>query len=126
MGLISVITGNASEVTPESVSKKLSPILVNGEPIHKCFKLVRDLFVFTDRRLILIDKQGMTGKKVEYHTIPYKSITHFAVETAGRFDLDAELRIWVSGSSDPIQKTLNKGVNIADFQKTLASVVAKG
>jgi hypothetical protein len=63
--------------------------------VHTAYLLIRDTILFTDRRLILIDKQGITGKKTEYHSIPYRSITHFAVETAGTFDLDAELKIWV-------------------------------
>jgi len=55
--------------------------------------LIRALFVFTNKRLILVDKQGLTGNKVEYHSLPYRIITHFSVETAGHFDLDAELKV---------------------------------
>ncbi len=50
----------------------------------------------------------MTAKKIEYHSIPYKSITHFSIETAGNFDLDAELKIWISGTQLPIEKQFNK------------------
>ena len=53
----------------------------------------------------------MTGKKVEYHSIPYKNITHFSIETAGHFDLDAELKIWISGNALPLQKQFNKSLN---------------
>ena len=55
--------------------------------------MIRDLFVFTNKRLILVDKQGLTGNKVEYHSLPYRTITHSRVETAGHFDLDAELKV---------------------------------
>jgi hypothetical protein len=55
------------------------------------------MYVFTNKRLILIDKQGITGRKVDYHSIPYRAITQFKIETAGHFDLDAELKIWISG-----------------------------
>ena len=125
MSLLTVITGSAREVSAEAVAEQLQPVLMTGEPVQRCFKLVRDLIVFTDRRLLLVDKQGVTGKKIEYHTIPYKSITHFSVETAGRFDLDAELRIWVSGSGQPVQKTLSKGVDVVQIQRTLAEVVTE-
>lgn len=81
--------------------------------------------VFTDKRLILVDKQGVTGKKVEYHSIPYKSITHFSVESAGHFDLDAELKIWISGTNEPISKEFKKDKNIYDVQRTLAKYVNK-
>ncbi|MFJ4819860.1 PH domain-containing protein [Streptomyces sp. NPDC088801] len=100
-------------------------LLGHGEQVHAAFLLIRDTILFTDRRLILIDKQGITGKKVEYHSVPYRSITHFAVETAGTFDLDAELKIWLSGSQLPIQKTFTKGVDIYEVQAILTQFVAR-
>jgi hypothetical protein len=74
---------------------------------------------------VIVDKQGMTGKKVEYHSIPYRSITHFSIETAGSFDLDAELKIWVSGASTPFQRQFNKKLSIYEVQSVLASYVLK-
>ena len=65
------------------------------------------------------------GSKVEYHSIPYKSITHFSVETAGTFDLDAELKIWISSTTTPIQKQFNKKLSIYEVQSVLASYVLK-
>ena len=62
----------------------------------------------------------MTGRKIEYLSIPYNKITKFSIETAGRFDLDAELKIWVGSDTIPIQKKFNKKVNIYDLQKVLA------
>ncbi|HRZ33033.1 MAG TPA: PH domain-containing protein, partial [Flavobacterium sp.] len=85
------------------------------------FKLIRDTFIFTNKRLILIEKQGITGSKVEYKSILYKSISRFSVETAGTFDLEAELKIWVSSETHPsIVKQFNKGVDVYDVQKVLA------
>lgn len=75
--------------------------------------------------MVLVDKQGVTGKKIEYHSIPYRSITHFSIETAGNFDLDAELKIWISGTQIPIEKQFNKSVNIYELQRALASYVLK-
>lgn len=91
--------------------------------MRRAYKLIRDLFLFTNKRLILIDVQGVTGSKVEYHSIPYKSITHFSVESAGTFDLDAELKIWIAGTQLPIQKKFNKSLNIYDVQSILATYV---
>jgi len=70
--------------------------------------------------LIIVDVQGMTGKKIEYLSIPYSKITKFSIETSGRFDLDAELKIWIGSDPSPIQKKFNKKVNIYDLQKVLA------
>ncbi|MBE7118121.1 PH domain-containing protein, partial [Bacillus paranthracis] len=104
MGLFSGILGNASNTSTESVERDLEKIMLDDEKVEHAYKLIRDLIVFTNRRLILVDKQGISGKKTEYHSIPYKSITQFSIETAGHFDLDAELKIWVSSLSTPITK----------------------
>ncbi|MFC0562390.1 PH domain-containing protein [Halalkalibacter alkalisediminis] len=125
MGFFDGLMGNASEVSISEVEKEFSRVLTNSERIEKAYKLIRDLFIFTDQRLILVDKQGVTGKKVEIHSIPYKNITHFSIETAGNFDLDAELKIWVSGSSTAIQKQFNKSLNIYEVQSVLAEYVLK-
>ena len=124
MGLLSGIIGNASEVKDlDAVEQNLEYMLVDGEHIQNAFKLVRDMYIFTNYRLILIDKQGITGKKTDYHSIPYRSITHFAVETAGHFDLDSEMKIWISSTSDPIIKELKRGSDISGIQKALAAGV---
>lgn len=125
MGLLNGLMGNASEVNIQEVQNEYANILASNENIEKAYKLIRDMFIFTDKRLILIDKQGVTGKKVEYHSIPYKSITHFSIETAGHFDLDAELNIWISGAALPIHKQFNKSLNIYELQSVLAAYVLK-
>lgn len=117
--------GNASEVNVNDIQNEFARILAPHEQIEKAYKLIRDLFLFTDKRLILVDKQGLTGKKVEFHSIPYKNITHFSIETAGNFDLDAELKIWLSGNSTPIQKQFNKSLNIYELQSVLATYVLR-
>lgn len=123
MGLFDGLMGNASEVNLDKLQEEMQEILIPHETIQNAYKIIRDTFIFTNKRLILIDKQGVTGKKTEYHSIPYKNILHFAVETAGTFDLDAELKIWVSGSQLPIQKNFNKSTNIYKVQSVLAEYV---
>jgi len=115
--------GNASEVNIAEIQNEYAKILAKNEQIEKAYKLIRDMFIFTNKRLILVDKQGLTGKKVEYQSIPYKSICRFSIETAGNFDLDAELKIWISGSAMPIQKQFNKNLNIYSVQSVLAEYV---
>lgn len=123
MGIMDGLMGNASQVNLGKLQEELKELLTSTETIKNAFKIIRDTFVFTDKRLILIDKQGVTGKKTEYHSIPYKSIVHFSVETAGTFDLDSELKIWISGSDLPIEKKFNKSTNIYEVQKVLAEHV---
>lgn len=126
MGIFSGILGNASEVNVKEVQKELEPILIDGEEIDQAFKIIRDMIIFTNKRLILIDKQGMTGKKMDYLSIPYKSINRFSIETAGHLDLEAELKIWASSSIEPtITKEFKKDSNIYEVQKTLARHILK-
>ncbi|WP_298784908.1 PH domain-containing protein [uncultured Marinococcus sp.] len=123
MGLFDALMGNASEADSTKVEEELREWLTTGEQVESAFKLYRDLMVFTNKRLIMIDKQGVTGKKVEYHTVPYRSITHYSVETAGTFDLDSELKIWVSSTAEPVSKTFRNDDNIFDVQRALSKYV---
>ena len=121
MGIFSALLGNAGSVSQEDLLKKYGQLLTNNEEIEMGFKLIRDTFIFTNKRLILVDVQGLTGSKTEYKSVSYKSITRFSVETAGTFELDAELKIWVSSETNPsIIKQFNKSVNVYEVQKVLA------
>ncbi|MBQ6819957.1 MAG: PH domain-containing protein [Clostridium sp.] len=120
MGIFNGLMGNATDVNLEKIREDYGNVITENETIEKAYKLIRDLFIFTNKRLILVDKQGMTGKKTEYHSIPYRSITHFSIETAGHFDLEAELKIWISGTALPIQKQFNSSLNVYELQKVLA------
>lgn len=123
MGLFNAIFGTATQVNPEELQHEFAPVLVDGEQITGAFKVVRDLYVFTQWRLIFADKQGLTGRKVEYHSIPYKSISQFSVETAGTFDADAELKIYISGNPNPIKKEFRGRTDIVQLQRMLAAYV---
>ncbi|BDB55581.1 MAG: hypothetical protein RLZZ529_999 [Bacteroidota bacterium] len=126
MGLFSALLGNAGAVDQESLIKEYGKLLIEGESIELGFKLIRDTFIFTSKRLILVEKQGLTGSKIEYKSIIYKSISRFSIETAGTFDLEAELKIWVSSEVNPsIVKQFNKSVNVYDVQNVLAFHVLK-
>jgi hypothetical protein len=125
MGLLDGMLGNASKIDASKIQSEFAQVLAPGERVEHAYQLIRDYFVFTDKRLVVVDKQGVTGSKVSYHSVPYKSITHFSIETGGTFDLDAELKIWVSGSATPIQKQFNKKLSIYEVQAVLASYVAR-
>ena len=125
MGLLSALFGDASEADVADVVKAIEAILADDEEVEQAFKLVRDMLVFTNRRFIMVDRQGVTGKKTTYDSIPYRAITHFAVETAGHFDLESELKIWISGTVEPIQRTFTRGRAILEVQKALAAHVGR-
>jgi len=124
MGLMDGIMGNAGRVDPAEAHQEYGRLLGNGEQIYATYILVRDAMLFTNRRLILVDKQGLSGRKVSYHSIPYRSITHFSVETAGTFDLDAELDIWIASTAEPLRQKFNRQVDIYEVQGLLSHFVA--
>lgn len=72
-------------------------LLLEDESVLSAFKALRDGVVFTDKRIIAINVQGITGKKKDFSSLPYKNIVAFSVETAGSFDLDSELELYFSG-----------------------------
>lgn len=121
MGIFSGIMGNAGVLDSQKLLEEYGELLADGEEVEIGFRVVRDTFIFTSRRLILIDVQGMTGKKTEYLSIPYRKITKYSIETAGHFELDADLKIWVGSDPNPIAKRFSKKVNIYDLQKVLAA-----
>ena len=125
MGLFNGIIGNASEVDINKLAQDYDKLLGPSERIEKAYKLIRDMIIFTNKRLIIVDKQGVTGKKTEYRSVPYRAITNFSVETAGHFDLDAELKIYISGMSMPIEKTFISGCNIYEVQAILEEYCSK-
>ena len=84
-------------VNDNAFEKMIAPILISGEEIVRSFQSIRDGVVFTDKRIIAINVQGITGKKKDFTSLPYNKVQAFSVETAGAFDLDSELDLWFSG-----------------------------
>lgn len=125
MGLFDGMLGNASRIDPAAAAQEYGRLLGPGEQVQAAYLLIRDAILFTNRRLVLVDQQGLTGRKVEYHTVPYRSIAHFSVETAGAFGLDAELKIYLTGTPMPIQKQFGEGVDVYEVQALLTAYVAR-
>lgn len=117
---ISIFLHNKVEATKGV--EKFEEMLLETEKVELAYIAVRDRLIFTDKRMIIINVQGITGKKVDFHTIPYSKITSFSVETSGTFDLDAELKIWVSGLSG-IEIKFLKGINIKEVGKFLTEKI---
>ena len=124
MGLMSAVTGNASEVNPEDVMDTIGPLLADGEQITKAYKMIRDFFVFTSSRIILVDIKGATGKKKNFKSIPYKNIISWTIESAGLGFDDSELELNIIGD-EIIKKEFKKSINIADVQSALAQGILK-
>lgn len=106
--------------TPEIVKD----LLIEGEVALWSFKTLRDSATFTDRRLIIRDAQGVTGKKIEVFTIPYSSILMFSSENAGTLDLTAEIELWTRVGQMKIK--LNRDIDVRSIDKVLAYALLEG
>ena len=85
------------KVKDDDFGKIINDFLIDGEYVVGAYKSVRDGVVFTNKRIITINIQGLTGKKQDYTSLPYSKISAFSLETAGVFDMDAELTLHMSG-----------------------------
>jgi len=99
-------------------------LLIEGEVAVAAYKTFRDSAVFTNKRLIVRDAQGLTGKKVEIYSLPYSSINMWSTENSGKlFDVNAEVELWTRAGH--IKINLNRGVDIRKFDKLIANAILK-
>ncbi len=89
---------NLRPVPLESIRNEVYGLLVSGEECAAAFQTVRDQLIFTNKRIISIDVQGITGKRKSYATMPYSKIQYYSVQTPGFLELipDSELFIMFS------------------------------
>ncbi|MEG0693748.1 MAG: PH domain-containing protein [Oscillospiraceae bacterium] len=105
--------------TPDDIAD----LLVEGETVVAAYKTVRDSAVFTNKRIIMRDAQGLTGKKVEIYSLPYSSINMWSTENAGKLDFNAEVELWTRAGH--IKINLQKNVDIRRFDKLISNAVLK-
>jgi len=113
------------KLTPISPNEILAPIrsfLIDGETVLAVFKTIRDQVVFTNKRIIAANVQGLTGKKVDYTSIPYSKIQTFSVETAGTLDLDCEIDIYISAVGK-VRFEIRGNFDIVAFNRILSEYV---
>lgn len=105
-----------------AVPDSVRALLIDGEEPVCAYRTVRDVATITDKRIIIADKQGLTGKKVEIYTIPFKSIVMYSTENAGSFlDFNAELELWTRAGHFKIN--LSKGIDIRKLDRLIASYI---
>lgn len=111
-----------SRAKDEGPTKDVQALLIPGEAVLSVFKSVRDYVLFTDKRIIAVNVQGMTGKKKDFTSLPYSKIQIFSVETSGHFDMESELELYISGVGK-IRFEFSSGSDIADIGKTIGTYV---
>jgi len=101
---------------------RVADLLLPGEDVVGAFKAMRDGVVFTNKRIIAVNVQGITGSKKDFTSLPYSKVVAFSVETAGTFDLDAELDLWFSGLGK-VRFAFTGRTNIVEISKLIAGYV---
>lgn len=123
MAMDRILFGIATEFTREDIEKEHGWILNESETFHAGYRFARDWVLFTDKRAIFIDVQGLTGKKKEYLSIPYSKVTKFAVESPGPFDMDVDLKLWVGSDPVPTVKKVRFDTKVQPILKILSTYV---
>lgn len=101
---------------------QVAPILVADEAILSTYKGIRDGVVFTNKRIIAINVQGLTGKKKDFTSLPYSKIQVYSVETSGVFDLDSELELWFSGVGK-VKFEFTSNSNVSEICKSISNYI---
>lgn len=105
------------------IPKDISNLLVAEEKAIAAYKTFRDIAIFTNKRLIVRDAQGLTGTKIEVYSLPYSSILMWSTENAGIVDINAEVELWTKIGS--IKVKLRKGIDVRKFDLLLANAIIK-
>jgi hypothetical protein len=109
-------------IDSSKVRETIQQMLLDEEKVFTAFQAGRDQLVFTTKRIVAANVQGLTGSKVNYTSIPYSKIQAFSVETAGALDRDCELEIYIS-SIGKIRFELTSGFDIVSFNKLISQFV---
>lgn len=102
------------------VPNKIEELMIEGEVGFQAFKTVRDVAVFTNKRLIVSDSQGVTGIKKEIYSLPFKSVIMWSTENAGAVDMNSEVQLWTRAGT--IKISLRRGIDVRAFDTLLAEV----
>lgn len=104
------------------IPQDITGLLIQGEDALSAYKTIRDVAIFTTHRLIIRDAQGLTGKKVEVYSIPYKSINMYSTENAGgMFDINSEVQLFTRAGT--IKINLNKKVDVRKIDLLIANAI---
>lgn len=110
------------EVPNDEGTAMIGDLLIDDEQVFNSFKGIRDMVIFTNRRIIAVNVQGFTGKKKDFSSLPYSKVQAFSLESAGVFDLDAELELWFSGLGK-VKFEFDTKFDVRSFSKFLGKYI---
>lgn len=114
-----------TKIDEEDVSKQLDSLLIPGEEVVYSLKQIRDMIVVTNYRLMVVDKQGVTGRKKMITSYLLDRVTKFEVENSPYFDIDSEFAVYFTGTADPVKFEIAKLTNVYEFSRILFEQVVK-
>ena len=113
---------NLKAMDKSEIRKEIPELLVEKELILSAFKTVRDQVIFTNKRVFVVNVQGIAGKKISYFSYPYSKVQYYGIETAGLVDIDSELVIrYMDGTT--LQFDFKTSVNIKEIHQLLSNFV---
>ena len=65
---------NLKEVSLSQMRREIADLFAPGEEAVQCFQTIRDQVIFTNKRVFIVNVQGVTGKKVSYFSYPYSKV----------------------------------------------------
>lgn len=125
MSLFQQILGNATEITIDDANAKIGPLLVANEQVIAGYKTVRDMVIFTSERIVMIDVQGITGRKESVTSVPFSSVKWYSMENAGTFDLDSEIKVGVQGMALPLSLKFGKGAELSKIYQLFSTYILR-
>ena len=113
---------NLKAMDKSEIRKEIPELLVEKELILSAFKTVRDQVIFTNKRIFVVNVQGITGKKISYFSYPYSKVQYYGIETAGLVDIDSELFLrFMDGTT--LQFDFKTSVNIKEIHQLLSDFI---
>jgi mRNA-degrading endonuclease HigB of HigAB toxin-antitoxin module len=115
-------TFNLKAIDPSSIRREVLDFFVKGEELVQAFATIRDQVIFTNKRIFVINVQGITGKKIAYVSYPYKKVQYFGIETAGLLDIDSEL-ILVFNDRSSLTFDFRSNVDIIEICQNISTYI---
>ena len=113
---------NLKEISINEVRSEVPALMIQGESIIAAFQTIRDQVIFTDKRIFVVNVQGITGKKTSYFSYPYSKIQYFGIETAGVLDIDSEL-IFAFSNGAKLQFDFKSRVDIRKISTVVSQFI---
>ncbi|MDT8717227.1 PH domain-containing protein [Clostridium sp. 19966] len=111
------------DIDIDKLEEELNIILTDGELAERSYLVNKENFIFTNKRMIILERQGRVSKKTKYTSFPYRSITHYSIETEGYVEADAVLTIYIQALNEPIIREFKRDKTIYNIQKALSHYI---